>query len=426
MARIVITSWGSYGDLNPYLGLALALKARGHVPVLATAAYYRPLIEGEGIEFAAVRPDIDVTDVDLVRRAMDERTGSEVVIRELVAPAVDEAFEDLQRAAAGADLLVSHPATLAAPVLAQLTGIPWASTVLAPLSFFSIYDFPVLPPAPWLKSLEQLGFWPNRVLLAVARRMTAGWTDPVYQLRARLGLPRGEDPVYEGQHSPACVLGLFPRVLATPAPDWPRHTTVTGAIIHDVAHGRSLEPVLLEFLKGGDAPLVFTLGSAAVLVGDAFYEESVRAALSLGRRAVLLVGEARARALQPTLPHDILAIASAPHSLLFPRAAAVVHHCGIGTLSQSLVGGRPLLAVPFAHDQPDNAHRAARLGVARIIRASKYRARRVAHELQTLLDEPSYARNAAAVAGRTRGERGAATACDALESLLAGTQSSST
>ncbi|MEP7343941.1 MAG: glycosyltransferase, partial [Gemmatimonadaceae bacterium] len=179
MARIVITCWGSYGDLNPYLGLALALKARGHAPVLAASAHYRSLIEEEGIEFAGTRPDVDVTDVDLVRRAIDERKGPEVVIRELVAPAVSEAFEDLQRATAGADLLVSHPLTLAAPVLAQLTGIPWASTVLAPLSFFSIYDFPVLPPAPWLKSVERFGDWPNRIILAFARRMTSGWTDPV-------------------------------------------------------------------------------------------------------------------------------------------------------------------------------------------------------------------------------------------------------
>ncbi len=418
MARIVINCWGSYGDLNPYLGLALALKARGHVPILATPAYYRSLIEEEGIEFAPTRPEIDVTDVDLVRRAMDERKGSEVILREILAPAVEGAFEDLQHAASGADLLVSHPATLAAPVLAQLTGIPWASTVLAPMSFFSIFDFPVIPPAPWLKSLERLGLWPNRIILAVARRMTSEWTDSVYRLRARLGLPRGGDPIYEGQHSPTCVLGLFPKVLATPAPDWPRHTTVTGAIIHDVAHGRTLEPAILDFLEAGDAPLVFTLGSAAVVVGDDFYAESVRAVTSLGRRAILLVGEERALQLQRTVPAEILAIAGAPHSLLFPRAAAVAHHCGIGTTSQSLVAGRPLLAVPFAHDQPDNAHRAARLGVARVIRASHYRGSRVARELRALLEEPEYTRRAAQVAEAVRADTGPANACDALESLL--------
>ncbi|MFN8579708.1 MAG: hypothetical protein U0163_01840 [Gemmatimonadaceae bacterium] len=183
MARIVINSWGSYGDLNPYLGLALALKARGHAPVLATAGHYQGLIEEEGIEFARVRPDIDVNDVETVRRAMDPVKGSEVVIKELVAPGVEDAYADLMNAVAGADLLISHVITFAAPIVAAMTGIRWISTVLAPTSFFSVHDFPVLPPAPWLKSLEVFGSLPNRLLFALARRMTAAWTEPVYRLR---------------------------------------------------------------------------------------------------------------------------------------------------------------------------------------------------------------------------------------------------
>ncbi|MFN8574293.1 MAG: glycosyltransferase [Gemmatimonadaceae bacterium] len=419
MARIVITSWGSYGDLNPYLGLALALKARGHTPLLATASHYKELIEGEGIDFAPVRPDIDVTDVELVRRAMDARKGPEVVIRETVAPAVEDSYADLTQAVHGADLLISHVITFAAPIIAQVTGMPWLSTVLAPTSFFSIHDFPVLPPASWLKSLEALGTWPNRLLFALARQMTYGWTEPVRKLRARLGLPRGGDPIYEGQHSPRGVLGLFPSVLAQPQPDWPPNTRVTGAIVHDVAHGRGLGEEIEAFLANGPAPVVFTLGSAAVLMGDAFYEESAKAVATLGCRALLLVGDERARQLQPTLPEGMLAVGAAPHSLLFPRAKAVVHHCGIGTLSQSLRAGRPLLGVPYSHDQPDNAWRAAQLGVARVVASTDYRAARVVRELRALMDDPQFERAAAAVAQRVLPEDGPRNACDAIERVLA-------
>src|SRR5262245_740851 len=88
MARIVLTTWGSYGDINPYLGLALALKARGHEPVLATAAYYRPAVEREGIEFRDVRPDIDPGNSEIVARVIHPKRGPEVILRELTLPGV--------------------------------------------------------------------------------------------------------------------------------------------------------------------------------------------------------------------------------------------------------------------------------------------------------------------------------------------------
>src|SRR5262245_39861738 len=159
MARIVLTTWGSYGDINPYLGLALELKGRGHQSVLATAAYYGSVAEREGVEFFAVRPDIDPGNSEIVARVMHPRRGPEVILRELMLPSVEEAYEDLQKAILGADLLVSHPITFAAPVLAETVGIPWISSVLAPISFFSTHDFPVLPAALFLKRLEQLGSW---------------------------------------------------------------------------------------------------------------------------------------------------------------------------------------------------------------------------------------------------------------------------
>ena len=76
MARIVITSWGSYGDVNPYLGLARALRERGHTPVLAVPTYYRPAVEREEIEHAAVGPDVEPGDTAVVGRIMDVRTGT--------------------------------------------------------------------------------------------------------------------------------------------------------------------------------------------------------------------------------------------------------------------------------------------------------------------------------------------------------------
>src|SRR4029450_6431432 len=132
MARIIISSWGSYGDVNPYLGLALALRARGHTPVLATPGDYRAAVEREGLQHATVGPDVEPGDTGLVERIMHARTGTEFLLRELLAPAVERSYEQLRVAACGADLLVTHPVTFAGPGLAEATGIPWGAAVLAP------------------------------------------------------------------------------------------------------------------------------------------------------------------------------------------------------------------------------------------------------------------------------------------------------
>ena len=418
MARIVITSWGSYGDVNPYLGLSLALKRRGHSPVLAIPAYYRANVERAGIEHAPVGPDVEPSDTTIVARIMDARKGTEFLLRELLAPAVDRSYEQLRAAARGADLLVTHPVTFAGPVLAEATGIPWVSTVLAPASFMSERDPFVMPPAPWLKQVESVSRWPSVMLMRFAHRMTRAWMAPVDALRARLGLPRGRHPVFEGQHSPTLVLALFSRVLAKPQVDWPPNVRVAGHVFYDAGHGESLAPELARLLDDGEPPLVFTLGSSAVMAAGRFYEESVEAARRLARRAVFLAGSDRAAQLARSLPSGMLAVDQAPHSLLMPRAAVVVQQCGIGTLAQALRAGRPILAVPFAHDQPDNAWRATRLGVARTIPAQRYEARRAERELGCLLDDPACAARAQAVGDQVRQEDGAARACEAIDEVL--------
>jgi UDP:flavonoid glycosyltransferase YjiC (YdhE family) len=228
-------------------------------------------------------------------------------------------------------------------------------------------------------------------------------------------LPRGGNPILEGQHSPALVLALYSRVLGDPQPDWPPHVAVTGHVFHDAPHGTSLTDALESFLGRGPAPIVFTLGSSVVMVAGEFWRESVDAVGRAGMRAVLLTGPGTADAVRAGLPADIIAVDAAPHSLLFPRAAAVVQQCGIGTVAQSLRSGRPMLAVPYAHDQPDNAWRAARLGMARILYPWKYRAPRIAAELRRLCGEPSYSAAAQRVAAVVRNEGGTRDACDALE-----------
>ena len=123
--RFVITCLGSYGDVFPYIGLAKALRDRGHEPVVATSASYRAAVEQEGITFAPLGPDVDLRDEAALARVMDARRGGEVVIKELVIPALEQMYEETSRLAERADVLVSHPLTFATPAVATARAMPW-------------------------------------------------------------------------------------------------------------------------------------------------------------------------------------------------------------------------------------------------------------------------------------------------------------
>src|SRR5262249_33016714 len=119
MARIVLTTFGSLGDLHPYLAIALELQKRGHQPVVATHAVYRPRVEAMALEFAPVRPGGEewADPAGVIREAMDAQRGSDVVLRKLVLPHLRETRDDLLVAARGADLIVDHVLTFTSPLV---------------------------------------------------------------------------------------------------------------------------------------------------------------------------------------------------------------------------------------------------------------------------------------------------------------------
>jgi UDP:flavonoid glycosyltransferase YjiC (YdhE family) len=327
-----------------------------------------------------------------------------------------ESYEDTLAASVGADLLISHPLTFATRLVSEKMNIPWVSAMITPTGLFSAFDPPLLPGFPELSmTLRPLGpaFWgPVGSLLKWASRPLAG---PLYQLRKELGLPRAPgNPLVDG-HSPKLALALFSKFLAEKQADWPPQFVVTGFPFHDQDEAAGLPPELARFLDAGPPPLVFTLGISAANVAGRFFEESTAAALALGRRAVL-VGK-RHDGAQTRLPDGVLACDYVPFGRLFPRAAAVVHAGGIGSTGLGMRAGRPMLVVPFAHDQPDNAERLRRTGIARTILGRRYTAPRAIAALRQLLDNPSFSERAAIVGQRIREEDGVGAACDAVQQL---------
>ena len=420
--RIVFSTFGTFGDVNPLIALSLELMRRGHTPVLAIPAMFREKVEPLGIEFAAVRPDQDPGDKRMVEMIWDIKKGTERGLREFLFPAIRDSYHDLLEAVTsrgGADLLVTGELAYAGPIVAEKTGIPWASYVLAPLSFFSGYDPPVLPPYPTLSKVPSIVPRVGRLVPRFARVVTRNWSEPLYALRRELCLTEGENPIFDAKHSPRLVLALFSRVLGDPQPDWPPNTLVTGFSFYDGDAGKTdLSPELEQFLAAGPPPLVFTLGSAAVMAAGDFYKESARAAELIGERAVLLVGSDPQNQPRRALSEKICVAAYAPFSKIFPRASVVIHQGGVGTTAQALRAGRPMLVMPYSHDQPDNARRVRHLGVAKVVQRKAYTAEAAAKNISSLLQDKGFVHRAGEVAAAVAEEDGVATACNALERLI--------
>lgn len=427
MKKIVISTFGSFGDVHPYIAIALELKRRGHRPVIATSEIYREKMDALGLELHPVPPDLPGYDqpeevARMIAEMVDPIKGPERVFTQFINPHLRGMYDALLEATRGADLLVTHLLSLAGPPLVEKTGVKWVSTVLAPISMFSNYDPPVFPQMPWLYHLLKLHPSVSRAAMRVGRLKLDQMAAPVYKLRAELGLKRGGNPMLEGQHSPLRVLALFSTAIAKPQPDWPPQTRVTGFPFYDrrdrLGDEERLDPNLLKFLEAGEPPVVFTLGSSAVYVAGDFYEQSLAAARAAGARALLLTGEPWNRPAE--LPGWAAAFDYAPYGELLPRARAVVHQGGIGTTAQGLRAGVPALVVPFSHDQFDNGSRVERVGAGRMLPRSKYNAARAAKELRALLSEASYTTRAAEVGRQIRSENGAASAADAIEEVLRG------
>jgi rhamnosyltransferase subunit B len=409
LARILLATFGSLGDLFPYLAIGLELKGRGHEVTLATQTLYAERIAAEGLRFHAIGPDVDPTDRKFIEQAMDARRGTERVLR-FLSGHVRASYERSLPAVRDADIVITHPIALGAILAIEKLQRPWISSVLAPISYLSAHDPPLPAHDAWIVKARFFGPGAMRAVWNFGEWVTRGCIREVFAIRKELGLPRGANPIFA--HAPQLSLALFSKWLADRPPDWPPQTVVTGFPFYD--RGEAAPPELEQFLAAGPPPVVFTLGSSAVGAAGNFFHESLAAVQRLGLRAVLMVGR-DPQGLPPRLPENVLRIPYAPHAEVMPRGAVTVHQGGIGTTAQALRAGKPELIVPFGHDQFDNANRVKRLGAGESLTRQRYTAANVERVLQRLLTERSYAEAAMRLGDRVRAERGSEVAADAIE-----------
>jgi UDP:flavonoid glycosyltransferase YjiC (YdhE family) len=420
--HIVFSTVGSQGDLFPLLAVGRELRRRGHQVTVAAHLIHQQAVEDAGLTFLLASGIGEPADkAAFAARAFHPLKGPRFVVHDLAAADVAASYAALAPACRDADAIVTTTLAFAAQIIAAQGRMAWLSAVFAPSVFLSAYD----PPATGLAVLDRLlrGSHARASLLRRgAERITRQWTAPVRAFRRSLGLPEqgpGGDPLHAGQHGRDGVLALYSPLLGALPPDAPAGTIVTGACRY-VPHEQRLPADLQRFLDEGEPPVVFTLGSAAVHAGEPFLRHSMHAAARLGVRAVLLTGSPELRQRLGALPPAFHAVDYAAHGPLFEQARAVVHHGGIGTTQEALRAGRPQLVVPHGFDQPDNAQRMRRLGVACVLPAWRYRAHRAATALAVVCGHEAMRDHACAMADAMRAEHGPAMAADVIERAMAG------
>jgi UDP:flavonoid glycosyltransferase YjiC (YdhE family) len=411
--RIVLATIGSYGDLHPFIAIGLALRARGAEVALAVPEDHLPKVRAAGLDGAAILPayeelgrTIGLAPEEIIRRTVAD---DDFLIRRVLLPPLADGVERLIDMARDADAIVGSAVALAAPIAAERLRLPFVRVLLQPMLWFSADDPPMLPPFRLLRRppVGRAGRAWNRALLtlfrAELRRRFGGAVDRVR--RANGLLPARAAPMVEADPWTARTIGTYSPVLGGGPKD-----ALTGFPWFDADEDgtAALDPELAAFLDAGPPPLVVSLGSFLPYSDTDLYRRAVEVATRLGMRAVLLAGES---AVEPA--SGVLVRRYAPHSLLFPRAGVVVHHGGVGTTGQALRAGRPQLVVPFLGDQPDNAARVARLGVGLTVAPKRFGAQ-AAGVVQRLLEEPLFARRAAALGETVAAEDGAGNAADAI------------
>jgi rhamnosyltransferase subunit B len=410
---VLLFALGSGGDVFPTIGVARNLAARGHHVAVATNPYFESSVQQANVEFLPLG-----SAAEYCRRLEDPSLwqfgkGFKVLFREMldnVRPVYDTIE---QRWTPGRTIVVAPTMAFGARIANEKLGVPLVNLQLQPLAFRSLREQPGLEVPVWLQPLLPAV---RRPWLAALDKwvLDAELQPRLNAIRAELGLPPVRRVFNGWIYSPDLVLGLFPDWFAQPQPDWPRQAQLTGfPFFHEDTHA-SLPPGLEAFLSDGEPPIVFTLGTA-MRFAAAYFEASVEVCRILKRRGVLLT---RFRHHLPNeLPADVMHVEFVPLGTLLPRSAGIVHHGGIGTLAQALRAGVPQLVTPMNFDQPDNARRVVRLGVADRIRLKDYQPAAVAQKLSVLLDSADVRGRCRAVANALARTDAVTATCHLIESV---------
>ena len=347
--RVLVGAFGTRGDVQPLLVVSQALKARGHDVVLAVPPEADSLARGMGLAPHLVGLNFEAVSKRIASGSMRDQLA---VLSQLRGQ-VEVHFDALESLAHGVDLVLGASVFIAGTSLAERARVPYVYVALSPTMLDSPDSAgPLLPWQGLPRWLNRLGWWVTHRVWNVA---TLG---PLNRARKKLGLA----PVKNVWRQ---VLGEHP-LLATdptlgPVPSGhPVPVSQPGALLLEDAGALSAETE--AFLAAGPPPVYVGFGSMSDPHPERTTRRIVEAVKRAGVRAVVSRGWAGLGV--DDAPRDVLHFAGPePHSKLFPRCAAVVHHGGAGTTHAAARAGVPQLVLPQVLDQFFWRRRTVELGV---------------------------------------------------------------
>jgi rhamnosyltransferase subunit B len=411
--RILLPTIGSSGDVNPFIEIGRALRARGHDVTIVTNDIFAGQIAASGLGFVALGTAAEAEALMRDPRLWHPRKGLGSIVELALLPNIERLYRIIEERNGPGLVVAASTLCLGARVAQEKLGVPTATLHLQPIAFRSYVDNGKL----W--RLDMGPGMPRPVKSVLFWLMDAIYAEPKVRpglnaFRSTLGLAPVRGIFSRYFHSPQLVLGLFPDWYAPPQPDWPANAHLTGFILHDDGGSAEALAEADAFLDGGPAPLLVTPGSAAMDRTE-FFRRAVAACVKAGVRAMLVTNHPGQ--LPAALPPGIRAFSYLPFSRVLPRCAAIVYHGGIGTLAQAVRAGIPHLVVPNAHDQPDNGHRIERLGLGITLSQFGFGTGSAARAISTLLGSPDIKRRCREFAPMIDSRASLERACTLIEGL---------
>jgi len=397
------------------VAIAARLRARGRDVTLFANAQFRDLARQQELQFVSLGTEEDYRRFVDHPGLFDPRKSLAAFMETVVVPSIRTAYDQLQaHVEPGQAVIVATLSVLAARLVQEKVKVPTVTVHLTPLAIKSAYEMPKVsgPAIPeWSpRFVKRLYWW-------VADKAVI---DPLIcpelnAFRREIGLAPVDRVLSRWIHSPQRVICLFPKWYASPQPDWPPHTYLTGFPLFDAGGDEELDAEVSAFLEAGDPPIAFMPGSL-MQHGKRFFHESVVACQMLGQRVILL--SRFPQHIPERLPEGVQHFYYIPFAKLLPHCKVLVQHGGIGTSAQAMRAGVPQLIHPLAHDQIDNAARLKSLGVADWISPAQYRAPGVAERLRELIESPTTADRCREVAVRFEHTDPLGETCELIEEMV--------
>ena len=408
--HFLIHGVGTSGDVLPFIGIGRALRRRGHQVTLMANDHFRRMAEEAELDFHSLGPAEDYFRVILDPALWHPSQSFKTIAASWILPQMGRTCKFIRQVyEPGRTRAIGSAAAFGARLAQEKLGIPLYSIVVSPFILPSVFDSLVFrgwASPSWTPRACKAGFL--RLLDYTLDRLLA---PSINELRMELGLPRLTGSVRSWWFSPDVVMALFPEWFAARQPDWPEMARAMDFAYYDADPGNGTSSPAQTFLEASGPFVVFARGSVAS-GSEYFFAESVEACRRLKMRALLLGGE------KPSgrLPAEAAWFPYVPLGQALKSAAAIVHHGGIGTVSLSLSAGVPQVAVPFGHDQFDNAARLKRLGVAKTIPRGRYTAESAGNALREMLGSRDFVAQARSLAMRCSPADSLEKVCDVIES----------